>query len=183
MKKMLFMFLLLSLALTLVACGEKNAGEQSGEGSSQEEISSEQAGKQDVKPYGIGEAAEINGNSITIDKVEKVDDLSIFTKVKEGFVYIKVYVTVKNISTEATVAKNSLLSLVREGGYDPDISDYSRNLDVIGYLADGIYMEDVLNPGESISGWLTYQLKPDEKEITMKYDVIYDDILFSFTLE
>lgn len=50
--------------------------------------------------YGIGEAAEANGLSITIDKVAVAEANTTLEKAKDGFEYIKVWVTFKNISNE-----------------------------------------------------------------------------------
>jgi hypothetical protein len=50
--------------------------------------------------YGIGEAAEANGLSITIDKVVVAEANTTLEKAEDGFEYIKVWVTFKNISNE-----------------------------------------------------------------------------------
>jgi hypothetical protein len=112
-----------------------------------------------------------------------VNDTSIFWNPKEGYSYIKVYVTVENIDAEAVSVDETPLCIVREGDYDSELSDYSRNTDVKGHLQDGIFEEAYLDPGAAESGWLTFQIKPDEKELTMKYDQLFDTVFFRFTIE
>ncbi len=86
--------------LTFTACGEKNGGKSPSESSAPAESGnapSGEAGADENKYYGIGEAAEYEEYRITIDKVERVSDTSIFWNPKEGgYNYIKVYVTVEN---------------------------------------------------------------------------------------
>ena len=95
MKKVLTILLSLALMFTLTACGgkattESSAPEKSGKSSSGEVKSDK------IKYYGIGETVDVDdGFEITIDKVEIIDDLSIFQQYSEGYVYIKVYATAK----------------------------------------------------------------------------------------
>lgn len=185
MKKTLIIFLSLALALSLVACGG-DGGKAPTESSTPTESSktpSSETGTDESRYYGIGEAAEYEEYRITIDKVERVDDMSIFWNPKEGYSYIKVYVTVENIDAEAVPVDETPLCIVREGDYDSELSDYSRNTDVKGHLQDGIFEEAYLDPGAAESGWLTFQIKPDEKELTMKYDQLFDTVFFRFTID
>jgi predicted small lipoprotein YifL len=186
MKKVLIIILSLALMLTFAACGEKNGGKSPSESSAPAESvnpPSSKAGADENKYYGIGEAAEYEEYRITIDKVERVSDTSIFWNPKEGYSYIKVYVTVENIDTEAVSVDETPLCIVRDGDYNAELSDYSRNTDVINFLQDGIFEEAYLAPGTAESGWLTFQIKPDEKELTMKYDQLFDTVFFRFTVE
>ena len=142
MKKVLIIILSLALMLTFAACGEKNGGKSPSESSAPAESGntpSSKAGADENKYYGIGEAAEYEEYRITIDKVERVSDTSIFWNPKEGYSYIKVYVTVENIDTEAVSVDETPLCIVRDGDYNAELSDYSRNTDVINFLQDGIF--------------------------------------------
>ena len=88
MKKTLIIFLSLVLMLTFAACGEKNGGKSPSESSTPAESGnapSGEAGADENKYYGIGEAAEYEEYRITIDKVERVSDTSIFWNPKEGY--------------------------------------------------------------------------------------------------
>ena len=186
MKKALIIMLSLTLVLSLAGCGGSGNGENSSaspapaesEGTPSSEVEADE-----VKYYGIGEAAEYEEYRITIDKVERVSDTSIFWNPKEGYSYIKVYVTVENIDTEAVSVDETPLCIVRDGDYNAELSDYSRNTDVINFLQDGIFEKAYLAPGTAESGWLTFQIKPDEKELTMKYDQLFDTVFFRFTVE
>ncbi|NCB75472.1 MAG: DUF4352 domain-containing protein [Clostridia bacterium] len=186
MKKALIIMLSLTLVLSLAGCGGSGNGENSSaspapaesEGTPSSEVEADE-----VKYYGIGEAAEYEEYRITIDKVERVSDTSIFWNPKEGYNYIKVYVTVENIDTEAVSVDETPLCIVRDGDYNAELSDYSRNTDVINFLQDGIFEKAYLAPGTAESGWLTFQIKPDEKELTMKYDQLFDTVFFRFTVE
>ena len=186
MKKALIIMLSLTLVLSLAGCGGSGNGENSSaspapaesEGTPSSEVEADE-----VKYYGIGEAAEYEEYRITIDKVERVSDTSIFWNPKEGYSYIKVYVTVENIDTEAVSVDETPLCIVRDGDYNAELSDYSRNTDVINFLQDGIFEKAYLAPGTAESGWLTFQIKPDEKEFTMKYDQLFDTVFFRFTIE
>ena len=186
MKKALIIMFSLTLVLSIAGCGGGGNGENSSaspapaesEGTPSSEVEADE-----VKYYGIGEAAEYEEYRITIDKVERVSDTSIFWNPKEGYSYIKVYVTVENIDTEAVSVDETPLCIVRDGDYNAELSDYSRNTDVINFLQDGIFEEAYLAPGTAESGWLTFQIKPDEKELTMKYDQLFDTVFFRFTVE
>lgn len=186
MKKALIIMFSLTLVLSIAGCGGGGNGENSSaspapaesEGTPSSEVEADE-----FKYYGIGEAAEYEEYRITIDKVERVSDTSIFWNPKEGYSYIKVYVTVENIDTEAVSVDETPLCIVRDGDYNAELSDYSRNTDVINFLQDGIFEEAYLAPGTAESGWLTFQIKPDEKELTMKYDQLFDTVFFRFTVE
>ncbi|MEL7622937.1 MAG: DUF4352 domain-containing protein [Clostridiales bacterium] len=185
MKKALIIFLSLVLMLTLAACGG-GGGKASPESSSSSQpvnSTSDNTETEEAKYYGIGEAADYEEYRITIDKIERVNDTSIFWNPKEGYSYIKVYVTVENIDAEAVSVDETPLCIVRNGDYNAELSDYSRNADVKGHLQDGIFEEAYLDPGATESGWLTFQIKPDEKEITMKYDQLFDTVNFRFMVE
>lgn len=186
MKKVLIIFLSLALMLSLAACGGDGGGKSSSESSAPTESSKTPSGKTEVddsRYYGIGEAADYEKYRITINKVERVDDTSIFWSPKEGYSYIKVYVTVENIDAEAVSVDESPLCIVRDGDYNAELSDNSCNTDVKNFSQDGIFEEAYLDPGAAESGWLTFQIKPDEKELTMKYDQLFDTVFFRFTVE
>ncbi len=183
MKKALTILLSLTLILTLTACGgkattESSAPEKSGKSSSGEVKSDK------IKYYGIGETVDVDdGFEITIDKVEIIDDLSIFQQYSEGYVYIKVYATAKNITDEKQNTKDSLLRIVRDDNPDPELSDYSRNRNVWNTETEEMYIKEYIAPGETNGGFMVFQLKPDEKEIIMTYDVIYPtDIRFKIQI-
>src|SRR5690554_4434504 len=184
MKEVLIVFLVLMMGM-LTSCGN-NGGKSSSESSAPAESVNAPSGEaraDESRYYGIGEAAEYEEYRITINKVERVDDTSIFWDPKEGYNYIKVYVTVENIDAEAVSVDETPLCIVRDGDYNAELSDNSRNTDVKGHLQDGIFEEAYLDPGAAESGWLTFQIKPDEKELTMKYDQLFDTVFFRFTVE
>lgn len=186
MKKVLIIILSLVLMFTFAACGEKNDDKSTPESPPPAESGnapSDKAGSDENRYYGIGEAAEVDGIEITIDKIEIIDDLSILQKYVEGSVYVKVYATVKNISDEIQFAKDPLLCIVRDGEYDAELSDESRNRDVWNFETEGMYFEEAIDPGETNSGWMVFQLKPDEKEIIMKYNVMYDTVKFKLPID
>ena len=187
MKKVLIIILSLALMLTFTACGEKNGGKSPSESSAPAESGnapSGEAGADENKYYGIGEAVDVDdGFEITIDKVEIIDDLSIFQQYSEGYVYIKVYATAKNITDEKHNTKDSLLRIVRDDNPDPELSDYSRNRNVWNTETEEMYIKEYIAPGETNGGFMVFQLKPDEKEIIMTYDVIYPtDIRFKIQI-
>ena len=186
MKKALIIMLSLTLVLSLAGCGGSGNGENSSASpapAESESTPSREMEADEFKYYGIDEEAEYEEYRITIDKVERVSDTSIFWNPKEGYSYIKVYVTVENIDTEAVSVDETPLCIVRDGDYNAELSDYSRNTDVINFLQDGIFEKAYLAPGTAESGWLTFQIKPDEKELTMKYDQLFDTVFFRFTVE
>lgn len=184
MKKILIIILSLVLMLTFAACGGDGGKIPSGSSAPAESgnTSSGEAGADENKYYGIGEAAEVDGIEITIDKIEIVDDMSILQKYVEGSVYVKVYATAKNISDEIQFAQDPLLCIVRDGEYDAELSDESCNRDVWNFETEGMYFEEAIAPGETNSGWTVFQLKPDEKEIIMKYNVMYDTVKFKLPM-
>lgn len=122
MKKTLIILLSLVLMLTFAACGEKNGGKSPSESSAPAESVNAPSGEaraDEKRYYGIGEAAEYEEYRITIDKVERVNDTSIFWNPKEGYSYIKVYVTVENIDAEAVSVDETPASRLSrfEGGF------------------------------------------------------------------
>lgn len=196
MKKILVMFLLLSMVFALAACGEKNGGDQSAQGSSSEEVSStssDQSEKQAAKVYGIGEAAEANGLAVTIDKVEAASSEIMLNKAGDGFTYLKVYYTFKNISGETieTPSRKNFYIVYEEGPTGDDsimTSDDSSQVMLGVEGRDQRYMARVeLAPGESTSGWLIYQRQVDKEEVTMhyysKFINVPPDLVFRFMAE
>ena len=176
MKKTLVIFLSLALMLTLAACSGKSGGEQWAKGSSPEEVSNTPSGEaetQEAKIYGIGEAAEANGLSITIDKVAAPDPDIFLNKAKDGFTYMQVYYTFKNVS-DGTIEtpKRQAIYIVYEEGPTGDDSDMTSddNSDILPGKKEDMYRGFVeLAPGESTSGWLMYQRPSDKSEVTMHY--------------
>ncbi len=196
MKKKLIIFLSLVLMFTLAACGEKNGGKSTPESPPPAETGnapSSEAGADENRYYGIGEAAEANGLSITIDKVEAAEPNTMLEKAKDGFEYIKVWFTFKNISDETIKSpKAKALYMVYKEGPTGDDSDMKseENSQVMLEVADRDerYMSRVdLAPGESTSGWMIYQYQADKSEITMHYYAgfvnVAPDLRFRFAVE
>jgi hypothetical protein len=176
-KKVLAMLTLLALVLSLAACGgdgSKTPSESSTHAESGNMPSGE-TGADESRYYGIGEAAEANGLSITIDKVAVAEANTTFEKAKDGFEYIKVWFTFKNISDETIESpKAKALYIVYTEGTTGDDSDMKseENSQVMLEVADRDerYMSRVdLAPGESTGGWMIYQRQADKSEITMHY--------------
>ena len=178
MKKTLIIFLSLALALSLAACSGGDGGKAPSESPSPTESSktpSDEARSDENRYYGIGEAAEANGLSVTIDKVAVAEANTTLEKAKDGFEYIKVWFTFKNISNETIEApKAKAFYIVYTEGATGDDSDMKseENSQVMLEVADRNerYMSRVdLAPGESTSGWMIYQRQADKSEITMYY--------------
>lgn len=168
--------LLLALTLTLAACDKKSGGQQSAQGSSPEEVSntpSNKAEKQEVKIYGIGEAAEADGLSITIDKVASPNPDTLLNKANDGFAFMQVYFTFKNVSDETiqTPNRKSFYIVYEEGptGDDCDMTSDDGSNVLPGKKDDMYYLKEELAPGESLSGWMIYQRQSDKKDVTMHY--------------
>jgi hypothetical protein len=182
--------------LTFVACGEKNGGKSPSESSAPAESGntpSSKAGVDENKYYGIGEAAEANGLSITIDGAEPFDYTGMLSRPKDGFEYVKVWFTFTNVSGEPIDSpdKKDLYIIYEEGpiGDDSDMTS-EENSQVMSDVADRNerYMEDVeLAPGESTGGWMVYQRQTDKSEVTMHYYSgfvnVAPDLRFSFAVE
>lgn len=196
MKKTLIIFLSLVLMLTFAACGEKNGGKSPSESSAPAESvnsPSSKAGAGEIRYYGIGEAAEANGLSITIDGAEPFDYTGMISRPKEGFEYVKVWFTFTNASNEMVESPDKKdLYIVYEEGSTGDDSDMTseENSQVMSDVADRNerYMEDIeLAPGESTGGWMVYQRQTDKSEITMHYYSgfvnVAPDLRFKFTVE
>ena len=196
MKKTLIIFLSLALMLTLAACGEKNGGKSPSESSAPAESGntpSSKAGADENKYYGIGEAAEVNGLSITIDGAEPFDYTGMLSRPKDGFEYVKVWFTFTNVSGEPIDSpdKKDIYIIYEEGptGDDSDMTS-EENSQVMSDVADRNkrYMEDIeLAPGESTGGWMVYQRQTDKSEVTMHYYSgfvnVAPDLRFSFAAE
>jgi len=196
MKKTLIIFLSLVLMLTFAACGEKNGGKSPSESSAPAESVNAPSGEAEAdenRYYGIGEAAEANGLSITIDKAAVAEANTTLEKAKDGFEYIKVWFTFKNISNETIESpKAKALYIVYTEGATGDDSDMKseENSQVMLEVADRDerYMSRVdLAPGESTGGWMIYQRQADKNEITMHYYSgfvnVAPDLVFKFTVE
>ncbi len=196
MKKTLIIFLSLALMLTLAACGEKNGGKSPSESSAPAESvnpPSSKAGADENRYYGIGEAAEANGLSITIDGAEPFDYTGMLSRPKDGFEYVKVWFTFTNVSGEPIDSPNKKdIYIIYEEGPTGDDSDMTseENSQVMSDVADRNkrYMEDIeLAPGESTGGWMVYQRQTDKSEVTMHYYSgfvnVAPDLRFSFAAE
>lgn len=196
MKKTLIIFLSLVLMLTFAACGEKNGGKSPSESSAPAETGnapSSEAGADENRYYGIGEAAEANGLSITIDGAEPFDYTGMLSRPKDGFEYVKVWFTFTNVSGEPIDSPNKKdLYIIYEEGPTGDDSDMTseENSQVMSDVADRNerYMEDIeLAPGESTGGWMVYQRQTDKSEVTMHYYSgfvnVAPDLRFSFAIE
>ena len=196
MKKALIIFLSLVLMLTLAACGEKNGGKSTSESPAPAESGnapSSEAGADENRYYGIGEAAEANGISITIDGVEPFDYTGMLSRPKDGFEYVKVWFTFTNVSGEPIDSPNKKdIYIIYEEGPTGDDSDMTseENSQVMSDVADRNerYMEDIeLAPGESTGGWMVYQRQTDKSEVTMHYYSgfvnVAPDLRFSFAVE
>ena len=191
MKKFITFFLTLMMMISLAACyGESPSESSTPTGGS---TTSDNSKKEEAKVYGIGEAAEANGLSITIDKVAVAEANTTLEKAKDGFEYIKVWFTFKNISDETIESpKAKALYIVYTEGATGDDSDMKseENSQVMLEVADRDerYMSRVdLAPGESTGGWMIYQRQADKSEITMHYYSgfvnVPPDLVFKFTVE
>ena len=192
MKKFITFFLTLMMMISLAACdGESPSESSTPTGGS---TTSDNSKKEEAKVYGIGEAAEANGLSITIDKVAVAEANTTLEKAKDGFEYIKVWFTFKNISDETIESpKAKALYIVYTEGATGDDSDMKseENSQVMLDVADRNlrYMEDEIElaPGESTGGWMVYQRQTDKSEITMHYYSgfvnVPPDLVFKFTVE
>ena len=196
MKKVLIIILSLALMLTFAACGEKNGGKSPSESSAPAESGntpSSKAGADENRYYGIGEAAEANGLSITIDGAEPFDYTGMLSRPKDGFEYVKVWFTFTNVSGEPIDSPNKKdIYIIYEEGPTGDDSDMTseENSQVMSDVADRKerYMEDIeLAPGESTGGWMVYQRQTDKSEVTMHYYSgfvnVAPDLRFSFAIE
>jgi predicted small lipoprotein YifL len=196
MKKTLIIFLSLLLMLTFAACGEKNGGKSPSESSAPTEsvnAPSDKAKADENRYYGIGEAAEANGLSITIDGAEPFDYTGMLSRPKDGFEYVKVWFTFKNVSDAPIDSPNKKdLYIIYEEGPTGDDSDMTseENSKVMSDVADRNerYMKDIeLAPGESTGGWMVYQRQTDKSEVTMHYYSgfvnVAPDLRFRFAVE
>ena len=196
MKKTLIIFLSLVLMFTFAACGEKNGDKSPSESSAPTESGntpSSKAGADENKYYGIGEVAEANGISITIDGAEPFDYTGMLSRPKDGFEYVKVWFTFTNASGEPIDSPNKKdIYIIYEEGPTGDDSDMKseENSQVMSDVADRNerYMKDVaLAPSESTGGWMVYQRQADKSEITMHYYAgfvnVAPDLRFKFAVE
>ena len=196
MKKMLIILLSLMLLFTLAACGGDGGGKAPSESSAPAEsvnAHSDEARADENRYYGIGEAAETNGLSITIDGTEPFDYTGMLSRPKDGFEYVKVWFTFTNVSGEPIGSPNKKdIYIIYEEGPTGDDSDMTseENSQVMSDVADRNerYMEDIeLAPGESTGGWMVYQRQTDKSEVTMHYYSgfvnVAPDLRFSFAVE
>lgn len=194
MKKVLIIFLSLALMLTFTACGEKNGGETPAGSSAPAATStapSGDGGKEEVKVLGIGDTGVANGLSITIDKIASPDPDILLNKAKDGFAFIQVYFTFKNVSDETieTPNRKSIYIVYEEGptGDDCDMTSDDASNVLPGKKNDMYYLREELAPGESLSGWMIYQRQSDKSEVTMHYYSKFINVppalVFRFTAE
>ena len=173
MKKFITFFLTLTMMISLAACsGESPSKSPTPTGDS---TTSDNPKKEEPKVYGLGEVAEVNGLSITIDKVAVAEANTTLEKAKDGFEYIKVWFTFKNISDETIESpKAKAFYIVYTQGPTGDDSDMKsdENSQVMLEVADRDerYMSRVdLAPGESTGGWMIYQRQIEKSKVTMHY--------------
>ncbi len=195
MKKFIVLFLSLALIFSVSACSG-DGGKAPSESILPAETGNTPSGeaeKDENKYYGIGETAEANGLSITIDKVETAASNTTLEKAKDGFAYVKVWFTFNNTSDETIESPKAkaLYIVYKEGptGADCDMTS-EENSQVMLEVADRDerYMSRVdLSPGESNGGWMIYQRQADQNEVTMHYYSgfvnVAPDLRFRFTVE
>lgn len=175
MKKLITFFLTLMMMISFAACGEDSGGTSDfGSAPAVESSTTGENQKMEGKIYGIGEAAEADGLSITIDKVESPSSDIFLNGPKDGFTYIKVHFTFKNISDETieTPKRQAIYIVYVEGptGDDSDMTSDKSSEDVLPGKKEGIYNAFTeLAPGESVSGWMVYPRQSDKAEVTMHY--------------
>ena len=187
MKKVFVILLSLALMMSLSACG----GDSGGQSPAPSGAPSGETEKQEAKVYGIGETAEANDLAITIDKVESPDPNIFLNPVQEGFTYMQVYCTIKNLSDETIdTPQDNCLYIVYEDGLTADDRDMKAHDDsnIIPGNKESMYRSFTeLAPGESVSGWMMYQRPVDMQEVTMHYYNRFlsnvPDIVFRFTVE
>lgn len=191
MKKLLILLLALVLItlsmFSLSACG--NGDPAGGSSSPAGGDSSESKGNNEQKAYGICEEAKTDVLSIRIDKaVVPSSDILIYSA-KDGYKFLQVYFTFKNISDETIeTPKNKAFYIVYEEGATGDDSDMTSDdgSNVLpGDAKESMYRGYVeLAPGESVSGWMLYQRLSDQNEVTIHYYSGYinkaPDFVFKF---
>ena len=194
MKKLLIVFVSLAFVFILAACGGGDNNGPSG-GIPQPTSSgtpADETKKEGAKTYGIGEAGEANGLSITIDKVGAPNPDILLNSAKEGHKFLQVHFTFKNISKETIeTPRNKAICIVYEEGETGDSSNMAseEGSNVLpGGEKETMYRGYVeLAPGESASGWMLYQRLANQEEITMHYYSEYinvpPDLVFRFTAE
>lgn len=193
MRNIIFLFLALMMTASLAACGE-NSGNPPASSSAPAGGNSTvgENSNAERKIYGIGEAADADGLSITIDKVEIPDSDIFLNGPKDGFTYIKVHFTFKNISEETieTPKRQAIYIVYEEGptGDDCDMTSDKSSEDVLPGKKDGIYSAFTeLAPGESVSGWMVYPRRSDKAEVIMhfysKFVNVPPTLVFGFSAE
>lgn len=90
---------------SLAACGGQSTSESSTPAGSS--TTSDNSQNEEARVYGIGEAAETDGLSITIDKAAVAEPNIMIQKAEEGCEYIKVWVAFKNVSDETIESPSS----------------------------------------------------------------------------
>ncbi len=177
MKRIAILFLTMVLLFSFAGCGGTENGNeppnQSSAPAGENNAPSGETEKEEVMVYGIGEAAEANGLSITIDKVASPDPDIFINNADDGFAYMQVYYTFKNVSDETIeTPKRQAIYIVYEEGPTGDDCDMTSddNSDILPGEKEDMYRGFVeLAPGESTSGWLMYQRPSDKSEVTMHY--------------
>lgn len=196
MKRYVSLFLVLIIMFTLAACGGDGGNKSPSESSVPSAESDAPYGKTDSKEariYGLGEVAEANGLSITIDGAEPFDYTGMLSRPKDGFEYMKVWFTFKNVSKAPIDSPNKKdIYIIYEEGLTGDDCDMTseENSQVMSDVADRNerYMEEIeLASGESTGGWMVYQRQANQNEVTMHYYSgfvnVAPDLRFRFTLD
>ncbi len=189
MKRHLVLFLAFVMLFSLAACGGTEKVIDQNLSKSETVTTTESKGKE-TTVYGIGEEAKSGEISITIDKVEAPDTDILLNSAKEGYEYLQVHYTFKNISsTTIETPKKKAIYIVYEEGDTGDSSEMTseEGFNVLpGGEKDSMYWGNVeLAPGESVSGWMLYQRLADQKEVTMHfysgYINVAPDLVFKFS--
>lgn len=192
MKKFMVFFLAFMMIFVLTACVEKSDAESSSESCIPADLSNTPSGeteKNEVKIYGIGEAAEANGLSVMIDKVVSSDPDILLYKARDGFTYMQVYYTFTNISDETidTPNRKAFYIVYEEGptGSDCEMTSDDGSNVLPGKKDDMYRLRTELAPGESERGWMIYLRQVDKEDVTMhyysKFINVPPDLVFRFT--
>lgn len=167
-KKLVALALCVMMALSIMGCSKEEATGTISNFADQAAKLLEAGGREYDKLYtaGMNEALKNSFFECTVTGAELADELSGYAPETEGYKFLKVDITVKNTFGDTIPVGNYDFYLMWNGGND------------VGYMEfmEGMYPDDVeLADGESLSGFLVFEVPADISDIMLMYDEIWDD--------
>lgn len=167
-KKFVALALCAIMTFSIMGCSKEEATGAISDFADQAAKLMEAGGREYDKLYtaGMNEPLKNSFFECTVTGAELAEELGGYAPETEGYQFLKVDITVKNTFGNTIPVGNYDFYLMWNGGND--VADME--------FVEGMYPDDVeLADGETISGFLVFEVPADVSDIMLMYDEVWDD--------